>query len=50
MVAALDPLGLPLVSEVVAGNTADDPLYVPAMARVLPIIMAGACCSSAIAR
>jgi transposase len=38
MVAALDPLGLPLVTEVVAGNTADDPLYVPAVERVLQII------------
>lgn len=38
MVAALDPLGLPLVTEVVAGNTADDPLYVPAVDRVLQII------------
>ena len=38
MVAALDPLGMPLVTEVVAGNEADDPLYVPAIARVLAII------------
>jgi transposase len=38
MVAALDPLGLPLVTEVVGGNEADDPLYVPAIARVLAII------------
>lgn len=38
MVAALDPLGLPLVTEVVAGNAADDPLYVPAVERVLQII------------
>ena len=38
MVAALDPLGLPLVTEVVAGNQADDPLYVPAVDRVLQII------------
>ena len=28
MMAALDPLGLPLVTEVVAGSQADDPLYV----------------------
>ena len=33
-IAALDPLGLPLVTTVVAGNTADDPLYVPVIARV----------------
>jgi transposase len=38
MVAALDPLGLPLVTEVVAGDAADDPLYVPAVDRVLQII------------
>ena len=38
MVAALDPLGLPLVSQVVAGSTADDPLYCPAVERVLQII------------
>ena len=38
MVAALDPLGLPLVSQVVAGNTADDPLYIPAVDRVLQIL------------
>jgi transposase len=38
MVAALDPLELPLVTKVVAGNQADDPLYVPAVDRVLQII------------
>ena len=38
MVATLDPLGLPLVTEVVAGNQADDSLYVPAVDRVLQII------------
>ena len=38
MVAALDPLGLPLVTEVVAGSQADDPLYVPAIDRVLQIM------------
>ena len=38
MVATLDPLGLPLVTEVVAGNQADDPLYVPAVDRVLQIL------------
>jgi transposase len=38
MMAALDPLGLPLVTEVVAGSQADDPLYVPAVDRVLQII------------
>lgn len=38
MMAALDPLGMPLVTQVVAGNSADDPLYVPAVDRVLQII------------
>ena len=33
-IAALDPLGMPLVTTVVPGNTADDPLYVPAIAQV----------------
>jgi transposase len=33
-IAALDPLGMPWVTTVVAGNTADDPLYVPAIAQV----------------
>ncbi|MBL7164500.1 MAG: IS1634 family transposase [Anaerolineales bacterium] len=38
MVAALDPLGLPLVTQVVAGSQADDPLYIPAVDQVLQII------------
>ena len=38
MVAALDPLGLPLVTQVVAGDKADDPLYIPAVDRVLQVI------------
>lgn len=38
MVAALDPLGMPLVSQVVEGSQADDPLYIPAVERVLKII------------
>jgi transposase len=38
MVAALDPFGLPLVSQVVAGDMADDNLYRPAVDRVLHII------------
>jgi len=32
--AVLDPLGLPLTTTVVAGQTADDPLYVPEIAKV----------------
>jgi transposase len=34
MAAALDPLGMPLSVAVAAGNSADDPLYVPAIAEV----------------
>jgi transposase len=34
MLSALDPLGLPLVTQVVAGNAADDPLYLPAIRQV----------------
>lgn len=34
MMATLDPLGLPIASEIVAGNSADDPLYEPAIAEV----------------
>ncbi|MDQ2806701.1 MAG: transposase [Chloroflexota bacterium] len=33
LLASLDPLGLPLVTEVVAGHRADDPLYIPAITR-----------------
>jgi transposase len=32
--AVLDPLGMPLVTTVVPGNTADDPLYIPAIQAV----------------
>jgi transposase len=35
MMATLDPLGLPLALEVVSGEQADDPLYVPTIDRVL---------------
>jgi transposase len=38
MVAALDPLGLPVATQVVAGHRADDPLYIPAVDQVLKII------------
>lgn len=34
MMATLDPLGLPLASDVVSGEKADDPLYVPVIDRV----------------
>lgn len=34
MLSALDPLGLPLATQVVAGQVADDPLYIPAIKQV----------------
>ncbi len=34
MLATLDPLGLPLVTQVVSGEQADDPLYIPAIDQV----------------
>jgi transposase len=34
MVAALDPLGLPVAMDIVPGQRADDPQYVPAIHRV----------------
>ena len=34
MQAVLDPLGMPLATDVVSGNRADDPLYVPCIERV----------------
>ena len=34
MLATLDPLGLPLATDVVPGQSADDPLYLPIIARV----------------
>ncbi len=34
MLASVDPLGLPLATEVLSGERADDPLYLPTVARV----------------
>ncbi|MDF1514013.1 MAG: transposase [Anaerolineae bacterium] len=34
MLSALDPMGLPLVTQVVSGQRADDPLYIPAIQQV----------------
>jgi transposase len=34
MVSALDPLGMPVAMDVVPGQRADDPLYLPAITRV----------------
>ena len=55
MVGALDPLGMPLVTDVVSGEKADDPLYVPAVDRivqmldVLGLLFVGDCKMSALA-
>lgn len=38
MVGSLDPLGMPLVSEVVSGERADDGLYVPVIDRMHQIL------------
>jgi transposase len=34
VLASLDPLGMPLATEVISGEHADDPVYVPLIARV----------------
>ena len=34
MLSALDPLGLPMATQVVSGKGADDPLYIPAIEQV----------------
>jgi len=34
MMGSLDPLGMPLAADVVAGNKAEDPLYVPTYRRI----------------
>ena len=38
MLGTLDPLGLPLATQVVPGNSADDPLYLPAIEQVRTIL------------
>ncbi len=55
MMATLDPLGLPLALDVVSGEQADDPLYVPTIDRVLAclerrgLLIVGDCKMSALA-
>ncbi|MCL0080236.1 transposase, partial [Dehalococcoidia bacterium] len=34
MLSALDPLGMPVATDVLSGERADDPLYIPAIAQV----------------
>lgn len=38
MLASLDPLGVPLVTQVVAGNRADDGLYLPAIEEARKVV------------
>lgn len=38
MLAGLDPLGLPLAVDIVSGNVADDPLYVPIYQRMKAVV------------
>ena len=55
MAAALDPLGLPLATLAVSGERADDPLYIPAIDRVMTmmtkkgLLFVGDCKMSALA-
>ncbi|NET62060.1 MAG: IS1634 family transposase [Symploca sp. SIO2E6] len=34
MLSTLEPIGMPVATEILAGNNADDPLYIPAVNRV----------------
>lgn len=34
MLSTLDPLGMPIAAEILSGEKADDPLYIPAIERV----------------
>lgn len=38
MLAGLDPMGMPLVTQIVAGNAADDGLYIPAVDQVRHVL------------
>jgi transposase len=38
MMAVLDPLGLPLILDVLSGHRADDPLYLPVIERALALL------------
>jgi transposase len=50
MMATLDSLGVPIASEIVAGNSADDPLYQPAIAQVRKHWVRGECYMSETAK
>lgn len=55
MMATLDPLGLPMATDIVAGQNVDDKLYIPALARALScvqgkgLLVVGDCKMSALA-
>ena len=55
MMGTLDPLGMPLVTDVVGGQRADDPLYIPVIDRVVEmfdvvgLLFVGDCKMSALA-
>src|SRR5947209_11839387 len=55
MMATLDPLGLPIATDMVSGERADDPLYVPIIERALKclgrkgLLVVGDCKMSALA-
>lgn len=38
MIGTLDPLGLPIATDVVSGEKADDPLYIPVYKRIFEIL------------
>jgi len=38
MLVSLDPMGMPLVVDIVPGNKADDPLYIPSYKRAKQIV------------
>jgi hypothetical protein len=50
MQAVLDPLGMPLATDVVSGERADDLLYIPCIERAQQSLGRAACCLSATAR
>jgi transposase len=41
MLAALDPMGLPMATLVVSGDAGDDPLYIPAIRQARPVVGQG---------
>ena len=50
MMGSLDPLGMPLATDVLSGERADDGLYIPIIERIREGCTKPACCLSAIVR